>query len=249
MQTPILQVQNLRKSFDGVAAVKDVSFDVAQGEVFGLLGPNGAGKTTTIQMLLGVVEPDGGEIRVFGKSLARHREEILGQMNFSSSYVSLPWNLTVEENLEIIARLYSVQHRREKIAHLVETLDLAKVRRTRVGKLSSGQLTRVFLAKALVNDPRVLLLDEPTASLDPDIAERVRTLLKRLVREQGMTLLYTSHNMLEMERMCDRLAFLHHGRILAVDTTASLAQSHGRGSLEEFFIAVSRGDELAEPPR
>lgn len=238
----ILEVKNLKKSFDGEVAVNDISFSIKKGEIFGLLGPNGAGKTTTIQMLLNVLEPDGGSIEIFGKSLTKNREEVLSRMNFSSSYVSLPWNLTVQEDLQLFGRLYGVSNLNKKIDQLMAELTLEKQRHTLTGKLSSGQLTRVYLAKALINDPELILLDEPTASLDPDVADRVRTLLKTLVRERGTTLLYTSHNMPEMELMCDRLVFLDHGKIIAHGTPKEVIASYGRKNLEELFIHLSRRD-------
>lgn len=236
----ILKVTNLKKAFDDEVAVDGISFSVQKGEIFGLLGPNGAGKTTTIQMLLGVLEQDAGEIEIFGKPFAPNREEILGKMNFSSSYTSLPWNLTVEENLNIFARLYSVPDRRNAVEQTLQRFGLGPRRRTLTGKLSSGQLTMLFLAKALINQPELLLLDEPTASLDPDVAERVRDMLMSLVREQGVTLVYTSHNMVEVERVCDRLIFLNHGRIIATGTPTEVVRSYGRANLEELFIHLIR---------
>jgi len=237
---PILSVQHLGKSFGDAKIVRDISFDVNQGEIFGLLGPNGAGKTTTIQMILGIISPDAGEIELFGKSFKHHREEILKQCNFSSSYISLPWNLTVEENLSIFARLYEVDQAQTRIDQLLERLDFTKWRKTKTGKLSSGQLTRLLLIKALLNRPRFLLLDEPTASLDPDIADRTRQLLKQLVRDEATTILYTSHDMAEVEDMCNRLAFLHHGKIAALGTPAEVIKQFGRKDLEDMFIHFSR---------
>ncbi len=237
---PIVRAENLIKSFDGVMAVNGISFAIQPGEILGLLGPNGSGKTTTIQMLVGVLTPDGGEITVFGKSLRAHREEILAQVNFSSSYVSLPWNLTIEENLRVFARLYGVKGFPERMAELLQVFDLSGYRHTLTGKLSSGQLTRVFLAKALLNRPRLLLLDEPTASLDPDIADRTRQTLLALSAEEGMSILYTSHNMAEVSLMCRRVAFLHHGKILAEGTPESLTEFFGKQNLEEVFLHIAR---------
>lgn len=237
---PILCVENLAKAFDGVTAVKGISFSIQPGEIFGLLGPNGSGKTTTIQMLMGVLTPDRGQISVFGKPLRQHREEILKQMNFSSSYVSLPWNLTVEENLRVFARLYGVPDYGTRSHDLLETFELTPFRKTLTGKLSSGQLTRLFLVKALLNQPRLLLLDEPTASLDPDIADRTRQTLMQLSAEQGVAMLYTSHNMAEISLMCRRIAFLHHGRILAEGSPDELTHHFGKKDLEQVFLHIAR---------
>lgn len=241
---PIVRVDKLTKSFDGVVAVNGISFVIQPGEILGLLGPNGSGKTTTIQMLLGVLTPDGGEITIFGKPLRHHREEILAQVNFSSSYVSLPWNLTIEENLRVFARLYGVKGFPERLAELLKVFDLSAHRHTLTGKLSSGQLTRVFLAKALLNRPRLLLLDEPTASLDPDIADRTRQTLLALSAEEGMSILYTSHNMAEVSLMCRRVAFLRHGKILAAGTPESLTEFFGKQNLEEVFLHIARDDRV-----
>lgn len=237
---PTLEVAHLRKTFGTVVAVDDVSFAIQEGEIYGLLGANGAGKTTTIQMLLGVTTPDSGSITVFGKSLAAERGTILQQTNFSSSYVSLPWNLSVEENLRVFARLYSVAHAGERIIELLRLFDLERHRKTITGKLSSGQLTRLFLAKALINRPRLLLLDEPTASLDPDIADRTRQTLMKLAAEDHVTMLYTSHNMSEIESMCDRVGFLHHGMILTEGTPDEIIRQYGKQNLEDVFLHIAR---------
>lgn len=241
----ILKVDNLKKSFDGTPAVNGISFTIKQGEIFGLLGPNGAGKTTTTQMLLNVIEQDSGTITVFGMPLKKNREAILKRMSFSSSYVSLPWNLTVEENLQLFGRLYGVADLKKRIDEVCNQLKISSLRKSITGKLSSGQLTMLFLAKALINKPELILLDEPTASLDPDVADRVRTLLKQLVADQHTSLLYTSHNMQEMELMCDRLAFINHGKIIATGTPAEVIASYGRKNLEELFIHLTRHPEEA----
>ncbi len=237
---PLLVVHQLQKSFGAVRALDGVSFSVSPGEIFGLLGANGAGKTTLIQMLLGVITPDVGNISILGKPLAQHREELLAQMNFSSSYVSLPFNLTLEENLQVFGRLYGVVNLSERITELLQLFDLEPQRATVTGKLSSGQLTRLFLAKALLNRPRLLLLDEPTASLDPDIADRTRRTLKTLAKQDGVTMLYTSHNMSEVEFMCDRIAFLQRGRFLAEGTPQEIIARYGKEDLEDVFIHVAR---------
>ena len=228
-----------------------LSFTVARGEIFGLLGPNGAGKTTTIQLLLGLTTPTAGEIRVLGLPLIERRREILQRSNFSSAYVSLPSNLTVRENLEVFARLYGVADRRRRIDEVLELFEISDTLKRLTGALSSGQATRLNLCKAFLNDPEILFLDEPTASLDPDIAEKVRVTLQRIQRERSVTMLYTSHNMREVEILCDRVLFLSRGRSVREGTPAEvLAASHAE-SLEQLFIAIARdGDvrDVSAPP-
>jgi ABC-2 type transport system ATP-binding protein len=229
-----------------VTAVGGLSFAVARGEIFGLLGPNGAGKTTTIQLLLGLTTPTAGEIRVLGLPLATHRREILRRCNFSSAYVSLPSNLTVRENLEVFARLYAVRDRRRRIAELLELFEIADTARRLTGALSSGQATRLNLCKAFLNDPEVLFLDEPTASLDPDIAEKVRVTLSRIQRERAVTMLYTSHNMREVEILCDRVLFLSRGRAVRQGTPAEVLADSRAESLEQLFIAIARDGDVRD---
>ena len=231
----------MTKRFDGVTAVDDVSFSAQRGEIVGLLGPNGAGKTTTIQLLLGLTAPTSGRVRTFGLELARRRREILGRVNFSSAYISLPFNLSVRENLEVFARLYGVRDRRQRIARLLDLFEIPEVANTVTGKLSSGQVTRVNLCKAFLNDPEILFLDEPTSSLDPDIAEKVRSALKRVQRERGLTILYTSHNMREIELVCDRVIFLSRGRVVAEGTPREILERADAESLEKVFITIARG--------
>jgi ABC-2 type transport system ATP-binding protein len=241
---PVIEVENLTKRFDTVVAVRDLSFAVRRGEILGLLGPNGAGKTTTIQLLLGLTAPTSGRVRLFGLDIARHRREILQRVNFSSAYVSLPFNLSVRENLEVFARLYGVTDRRQRIARLLELFEIPEVADTVTGKLSSGQVTRVNLCKAFLNDPEVLFLDEPTASLDPDIAEKVRSALKRVQRERRVTIVYTSHNMREIELVCDRVIFLSRGRVVAEGTPREILERADEESLEKVFITIARGGGL-----
>jgi ABC-2 type transport system ATP-binding protein len=237
----VIEVYKLTKRFGGITAVDGISFALRRGEILGLLGPNGAGKTTTIQLLLGLTTPTAGEVRVFGLDLAHHRRAILQRVNFSSTYVALPSNLTVWENLNVFARLYGLRRPRKKIEELLDLLEIPRATLDRgTGGLSSGQQTRLNLAKALVNDPEVLFLDEPTASLDPDIAAKVRDVLRRVCRERGVSLLYTSHNMPEVESLCDRVIFLAGGRIAAEGTPAEVLASAGSRSLEELFIALAR---------
>ena len=224
-----------------------LSFTVARGEIFGLLGPNGAGKTTTIQLLLGLTTPTAGEIRVLGLPLLENRREILQRCNFSSAYVSLPSNLTVRENLEVFARLYGVPDRRRRIAEVLELFEISDTLKRLTGALSSGQATRLNLCKAFLNDPEVLFLDEPTASLDPDIAEKVRVTLQRIQRERSVTMLYTSHNMREVEILCDRVLFLSRGKIVLQGDPKTLTREHGAATLDDLFVAVAH-EALAEGP-
>jgi ABC-2 type transport system ATP-binding protein len=237
----VLEVERLTKRFDDVVAVDDVTFSARRGEILGLLGPNGAGKTTTIQLLLGLTAPTAGTIRLFGLAIERQRREILQRVNFSSAYISLPYNLSVRENLEVFARLYGVDDRRRRIAGLLELFEIPEVADRVTGKLSSGQLTRLNLCKAFLNDPEILFLDEPTASLDPDIAEKVRSALKAVQREKGVTIVYTSHNMREIELICDRVIFLSHGRVVAQGTPQEILERADAESLEKVFIRIARG--------
>jgi len=221
----ILEARNLSKTFGERRVVADLSLELREGEILGLLGPNGAGKTTTVQMLLGILTPSSGEISYFGKSFSEHRSEILEHVGFSSSYVNLPWTLTVWECLTFISYLYAIPRRRERVSIVTTLFNLEKLLRQQLVELSSGQLTRVNLAKAFLNDPKILLLDEPTASLDVDVAASIRELLLERQREAHMSVLLTSHNMAEVEELCDRVVFLHEGRIIADDTPENLARS------------------------
>ncbi len=234
----VLEVRGLVKRFGSVTAVNGVDLTVGAGEIVALLGPNGAGKTTTLHVVLGLVTPDAGQVRLFDRDLARHRTEALSRLNFASGYVSLPGVLTVEENLLTFAYLYAVRRPRRRVAELMELQDL---RRRRVRQLSSGQQTRVQLAKALRNEPELLVLDEPTASLDPDVGDRVREVLVRLAHEAGRAMLITSHNMREVERMCDRIAFLQAGCVVAAGSAAELTARYRVSDLEEIFLRVARG--------
>ncbi|MGA7615046.1 MAG: ABC transporter ATP-binding protein [Thermoanaerobaculia bacterium] len=236
-----IRVEGLRKRFGEVIAVDDLSFAVGRGEILGLLGPNGAGKTTTIQLLLGLTTPDRGSIRILGLDLASSRLAILQRVNFSSAYIALPSNLTVRENLNVFARLYGVEGRTRKIDEVLELFEIPEVKHQVSGALSSGQQTRLNLCKAFLNDPEVLLLDEPTASLDPDIADKVRKTLLRIQKERGVTILYTSHNMREIELMCDRVIFLSHGRIVAEGSPREVVERSRSGDLEDLFISIARG--------
>lgn len=240
MSSPVLQVTDLSKRFGDFPAVDGISFSIKPGEILGLLGPNGAGKTTTIQMLLGLVTPTAGSIRMFGMDLATHREAILQQVNFSSTYISMPQSLTVEENLWVIARLYGLSDIPRRVDEIVKKLEMEEFRTKVTRKLSSGQMTRVTLAKAFLTEPKILFLDEPTASLDPDIAEKIRALLKEERRASGLSILYTSHNMREMEEMSDRIIFLQCGKIVAEGTAQEIVTRFGQADLEEVFLKLAR---------
>lgn len=245
MANIVVEAKGLTKRYDELIAVDQVSFEIYQGEILGLLGPNGAGKTTIIQMLLGLLIPTAGEIKILGMDLTRHREAILNQVNFSSAYVAMPYSLTVIENLMVFARLYGIREPRAKIEALLKTFQMETMRTTLTGTLSSGQVTRLCLAKALLNDPKILFLDEPTVSLDPDMADKTRSLLKGLRNRTGLTMLYTSHNMQEMEAMCDRILFLNKGRLIAVGTPKELLKQFGKENLEEVFLKVAREKEAS----
>jgi ABC-2 type transport system ATP-binding protein len=237
---PVVQVQNLTKRFGDFTAVDGISFEIRQGEILGLLGPNGAGKTTTIQMLLGLITPTAGTIRVFGKDLAAHREEILSQVNFSSTYISMPFSLTVEENLRVVAKLYGLTEVPRRIDEVVKKLEMEEFRHKVTRRLSSGQMTRLTLAKAILTEPKILFLDEPTASLDPDIAHKIRAFLKDVRRSGSLSILYTSHNMREMEEMSDRIIFLQRGKIVAEGTAQAVMERFGQRDLEEVFLKLAR---------
>ena len=233
-------VEKLTKRFGEVMAVDNVSFAIPAGSCTALLGGNGAGKTTTIAMLLGLLLPTSGSVTVLGEDMARHRHRVLARLNFSSPYVELPHRLTVAENLSIYADLYGVAQRDQRIAHLAADFDLARVLDRPAGRLSAGQKTRVALAKALLNQPELLLLDEPTASLDPDTADRLRGYLERYRAESGATILLASHNMAEVERLCDDVLMMRAGQIIDRDPPARLIQRYGRATLEEVFLDIAR---------
>ncbi|MCS6921969.1 MAG: ABC transporter ATP-binding protein [Elioraea sp.] len=236
-----IRAKGLTKRYGEVLAVADVSFTLRRGETLGLLGGNGAGKTTTIAMLLGLLIPDSGRIEVLGHDMATDRFAALARMNFSSPYVSLPHRLTVRENLRVYGHLYGVPRLEARIERLAEDLDLASLLDRPGGELSAGQKTRAALAKALINAPEVLLLDEPTASLDPDTADRMRTWLERYRAETGAAIVLASHNMAEVERMCDRVLMLKRGRVVDEGAPGELIARYGREDLEEVFLDIARG--------
>jgi ABC-2 type transport system ATP-binding protein len=236
----VLSVAGLRREYGKTVAVEDITFHVGPAEVVGLLGPNGAGKTTTISMILGVLVPSAGTIRIDGADLATERSRALSRANFAAVHAPLPGNLTVAQNLRIFGLLYGVQGLSKRIDALLAQFDLQALRDVRCGVLSSGELTRAGLAKALLNRPRVLLLDEPTASLDPATARDIRTKIRAYAAEGEGGVLWTSHNMHEVEDVCDRVLFLSHGRILLEGDPKTLPGRHGKATLEELFIAVAR---------
>ena len=237
---PILAVRRLCKSYRTTLAVNDVSFTVHPHEILGLLGPNGAGKTTTINVILGVLEPTSGSIAIDGWDLARHRRQALGRTNFAAVYAPLPGNLTVAQNLRIFGMLYAMPHLRERIESVLTEFSLDRFRDTKCGVLSSGEQTRVALAKAMLNQPRLLLLDEPTASLDPATAREIRAEIKEFAARTDVGVLWTSHNMLEVSDVCHRVLFLSHGKILLEGDPRRLPAVHGRETLEDLFVAVAR---------
>lgn len=238
--TAALALREVTKSFDNTLAVDRVSFAVERGSVCALLGGNGAGKTTTLSMLLGLLLPSSGQIQVLGEDMLRHRYRVLGRMNFSSPYVDLPQRLKVHENLTVYAHLYGIRRPARRIGELARQLDIEGFLKRPYGTLSAGQRTRVGLAKALLNRPEVLLLDEPTASLDPDSADRIRTYLREYQRGSGATLLLASHNMIEVERMCDDVIMLRRGQVVDRDRPERLVERYGRQNLEQVFLDIAR---------
>jgi ABC-2 type transport system ATP-binding protein len=243
MNEPILKVTSIGKSFEKFRAVDDVSFEVMPGEVVGLLGVNGAGKTTVMSMLLGLITPDTGSIRVFGMDLAKHRIKILKRANFCTTYAALPTNLSVKHNLRIFARLYGVPKPSLKTDEVLELLEISHLRDSITGRLSAGESTRVNLAKSLLNDPDLLMLDEPTASLDPDMADKVRKLVRRIQLERRPGIVYTSHNMRDITEVCDRVLFLHHGKVLSTGTPDEIVRHFKEDDLENVFIKIARGSQ------
>jgi ABC-2 type transport system ATP-binding protein len=237
---PVLSVTNLRKQYGETVAVDSISFAVGPNEIVGLLGPNGAGKTTTINMILGVLEPDSGTVRIDDIDLRTRRSQALERTNFAAVYSPLPGNLTVRENLRFFGMIYGVETLSARIEALIEQFDLERFRNVKCGVLSSGEQTRVSLAKAMLNRPHLLLLDEPTASLDPSTAHEVREKIREATRQGTGGVLWTSHNMLEVEQVCDRVLFLAGGKVLLEGDPRRLPAEHGKESLEDLFIAVAR---------
>jgi ABC-2 type transport system ATP-binding protein len=236
-----IEVERLVKTYGATRAVDDISFRISRGSVTGLLGGNGAGKTTTIAMIMGLVLPTLGRVRVLDCAMPEQSDHVLGRMNFESPYVDMPMRLTVRQNLTVFGRLYAVDHLRERIETLAADFGLGDFLDRPSGKLSSGQKTRVALAKALINCPELLLLDEPTASLDPDTADWIRTHLETYRKATGATILLASHNMLEVERLCDRVIIMKRGRIEDDDSPTGIMTRYNRDTLEEVFLDVARG--------
>ena len=242
----VVRITNLTKQYGNLTAVDNVSFEIKESEIVSLLGPNGAGKTTIIQMLLTLVSPTSGDIEIFGKTLKGHREELLSMMNFTAPYSVLPYNLTTKEALKVYSLLYGIHNYRERVSSLIDEFELGWLADKKVGQLSSGEQMRIGIAKAFVNSPGLLLLDEPTASLDPAIARELRAKILKLVRKAGGAILWTSHNMREIEQVSDRIIFLSRGKIVADDSPDNLKSYFGQQDLEEIFISINR-DPLRRP--
>jgi len=237
-----IEINNLTKEYKNIQAVKNINFKIKKGSILGLLGPNGSGKSTTIGMILGLIKPSSGSVFINGKNIENEkaRTKILEKMNFISPYVELPKKLTVEENLKVYGRMYGVKNLERKIIELLNKLNLTEFRKRKTGEMSSGQKNRVSLAKALINDPEILLLDEPTASLDPDIGDYIRSHLENFAKEKNTTILLASHNMNEIERLCDEVMMMKDGKLIDKGTIDSLINKHGRKNLEEVFLKIVR---------
>jgi len=244
MSQPVLSVKKITKIFGDFTAVDQLSFQIEKGKVLGLLGANGAGKTTAINMVLGIISPTSGGVEVFGQDLTKHRIAILRRMNFCSTYTQLPGNLTVRQNLKVFGKLYRVKNLKQRIDEVLDLLEITQLKDRVSGHLSAGESTRLNLCKALLNRPELLLLDEPTASLDPDIADKVRKVVQRVRDEEGTTMLYTSHNMRDVEEVCDEIVFMHKGKILVSGTKEEVKKHFEEESLEDVFIRVARSGDI-----
>ena len=236
----LVNVNNLSKNFSSFEAVKEVSFSINESEILGLLGPNGCGKTTTIGMMLGLLKPTSGEVIINGLNVEKNRINLLKKMNFISPYIELPKKLTVKENLMVYGKLYSVNNINNRIDYLTETLRLSEFINKKTGELSSGQKNRVSLAKAVINDPDILLLDEPTASLDPETGDFVRTFIEKISSEKKMSILLASHNMNEVKRLCKSILMMKDGKIIDRGTPSEIINKHGKKNLEEVFLKLNR---------
>jgi len=235
-----IEVNNLAKRFKNALAVNNISFKINKGTIIGLLGPNGCGKSTTIGMMLGLIKPTSGTVVINGQNIENNRTSLLEKMNFISPYIELPKKLTVEENLKVYGRLYGVKNLEDKISEIMEKLNLTEFKKRKTGELSSGQKNRVSLAKALVNDPEILFLDEPTASLDPDVGDNIRTFIEDFASKKGATILLASHNMNEVERLCHEVMMMKNGEIIDKGKSNDLINKHGRKNLEEVFLKIAR---------
>jgi len=237
-----IEIKNLSKQYNNILAVKNINFKINKGSIVGLLGPNGCGKTTTIGMMLGLIKPTSGTVFINGQNIENenNRTKILEKVNFISPYVELPKKLTVEENLKVYGKLYGVNNLQDKISDLMKQLNLFEFKKRKTGELSSGQKNRVSLAKALINDPEILLLDEPTVSLDPDVGDYIRTYIEGFASKKGTTILLASHNMDEVERLCNEVMMMKNGEIIDKGTCSSLINKHGRKNLEETFLKIVR---------
>tara|TARA_B100001245_G_scaffold228887_1_gene206670 strand:+ start:193 stop:924 length:732 start_codon:yes stop_codon:yes gene_type:complete len=238
----IIEVNNLEKKFKNSQAVNNLSFKINKGTIIGLLGPNGCGKTTTIGMMLGLIKPTSGAVFINGQNIEneKNRTNILEKMNFISPYIELPKKLTVEQNLMVYGRMYGVSNLKDKISDLMKSLNLLDFKKRKTGELSSGQKNRVSLAKALINDPEILLLDEPTASLDPDVSDYIRSYIEDFASTKNKTVLLASHNMSEVERLCNEVMMMKNGKIIDKGTINYLINKHGRKNLEEVFLKIAR---------
>ena len=240
MNKEIITINNLAKSFKNILAVKNISFKIYKGTIIGRLGPNGCCKSTTMGMMLGLIKPSAGTVIINGQNIEYNRTKLLEKMNFISPYIELPKKLSGEENLKVYGRLYGVENLNDKISDLMEKLNLTEFRKRKTGELSSGQKNRVSLAKALINDPEILLLDEPTASLDPDVGDYVRSFIENYASTKGSTILLASHNMNEVERLCYEVMMMKNGEIIDKGKSSDLISKHGRKNLEEVFLKIVR---------
>ena len=240
MSSLAIEINNLSKQYRNTLAVKNINFKINKGTIIGLLGPNGCGKSTTIGMMLGLIKPTSGTVVINGQNIENNRTSLLEKMNFISPYAELPKKLTVEENLKVYGRLYGVKNLKDRIYNVMKKLNLTQFITRKTGELSSGQKNRVSLAKALINDPEILLLDEPTASLDPDVGDYIRKIIEDFAANKGTTILLASHNMNEVERLCDEVMMMKNGEIIDKGKSIDLIDKHGRKNLEEVFLKIAR---------